>query len=71
MALNMAALLRNVRMVGSVFTAVRNTLPRLSTVAYVRHNGRSKHLRSQRQMPQPSVLKVKVQGNACWVTVGV
>ena len=53
----MAAILRNVRTVGNVFTAVRNTLPRLSTAAFVHHNGRSKHLRSQSQMPQPPVLK--------------
>ncbi|KAK7112508.1 acyl carrier protein, mitochondrial-like isoform X2 [Littorina saxatilis] len=53
----MAAILRNVRTVGNLVASVRNTIPRLSTAAFVHHNGGSKHLHSQRQALQSSVLK--------------
>merc|ERR1712087_370846 len=57
LALNMAAILRNVRTVGHLAASVRSTIPRLSVAAFVHHNGGSKHLHNQRQTLKPSVLK--------------
>lgn len=64
----MAAILRNVRTVGNLVASVRNTIPRLSTAAFVHHNGGSKHLHSQRQALQSSVLKVNGLHNIGFLT---